>query len=63
MANFARDAILTSSAVVFVRYWLVFMNQVRNFPLCFYGSVARFARDEILNLKRGGSREVLVGIF
>ena len=32
----------------FREYWLVFMYQVRNFPLCFYGSVAHFARDEIL---------------
>ena len=35
IARFARDAILTSSAVVLVRYWLVFLNQVRIFLAIF----------------------------
>ena len=38
---FARDAILTSSALVLVKYWLVFRNKVRIFPailLWFSGS-------------------------
>ena len=35
VARFARDVILTSSSVVLVRYWLVFLNQVKNFPTTF----------------------------
>ena len=42
VARFARDAILTLSAVVLVRYWVVFLNQVRNFLAILLWSTGKY---------------------
>ena len=49
VANFARDAILTSIMVFLVRYWLVFLNQVRIFPVIFLCFSEKKIRLELLS--------------